>query len=65
METETDWKATAEALWGLLDNIDTLDDFASRYPNADEIFRREAREVVKKRQQYMHSPDGQRLVVTR
>lgn len=50
----------AEALWGLLDNIDTLDD-ACR--NDDGVFRRSSRRYLALRHRYLASHDGQTLEV--
>ncbi len=47
-----------DALWALLDDIDTLDDSASRFGNqSDSVFRRDARAIQKKRWDIHTPPD--------
>lgn len=55
-----DYKQMAEALWQLLDDIDTIDDIAK---TNDHAYREAARRTQQKRFQYMTSPDGYRLEV--
>lgn len=58
-ETQRDqFKARAERLWQLLDNIDTLDDSCR---DNDAAFRREARKQQKQRFEIAVSYDGQTL----
>ena len=54
------WEAMAKALWGLLDDIDTLDD-ACRDNDAN--FRKLVRHIQKRRHEYLVSRDGQTLEV--
>jgi len=58
--SEQKWKERAEALWQLLDDIDTLDDAVK---NDDTEFRRLALEYSYKRNAILYSPDGYKLVV--
>ena len=55
------WELIAKKLWGLLDDISTLDDACK---SDDSAFRRAAYKVAEKRNDYMHSPDGFTLEVS-
>lgn len=50
----TDWEKMAKDLWQLLDDIDTVDDWAR---SNDVAYRRNARKIAAKRFEHMHS-DG-------
>lgn len=61
-EDEVSMRDRAEALWGLLDDIDTLDDAAR---DDDAGFRNATREIIRKRVRYFLSEDGQTLTLVR
>lgn len=54
----TNWEAMAKALWGLLDDIDTLDDACME---DDARFRKLVRHIQHRRHEYLVSRDGQTL----
>jgi len=56
---DTRYKQAAEALWKLLDDIDTTDDAAR---DDDTCYRVNARTIAKRRSEYAQSFDGQTLL---
>lgn len=46
----------SDALWQLLDDIDTMDDVASRHADSDALFRNVVRDIQKKRWD-IYNPD--------
>lgn len=59
------WKARAEALWQLLDDIDTGSDmFKPHDEKSYKAFYEYAMARAERRHKYLHSPDGYKLVVT-
>lgn len=53
------WRAVAEALWSILDDISTAGDLAK---GDDKAFRRMADKLCEERSRYLQSRDGQTLV---
>ncbi len=58
-QIELTWKEITFKLWGLLDDISTLDDVCKKNHSA---FRRQAYDIAGKRDEYMYSPDGYKLI---
>ena len=52
------WKQVAEALWSLLDDIDTAGDMAK---SDDKAYRAMVEKLQRRRCEYLESPDGHRL----
>lgn len=61
MAADVDFAKAAEALWQIIDDIDTLDDWAK---GDDRAFRSAVNAFVRRRFEYANSPDGYTLVWT-
>jgi len=52
------WREVCEHLWGLLDDVSTMDDACK---SDDKAFRKRAYQIAERRNEYLQSPDGRGL----